>query len=181
MPRDSAAADPPASYLVGTAAAFPLFFGDRTKPINQLPFSPSAKFPKSGSSCESRVKLRSMSDRFEGSCLCGAVRFVATGQPESVVWCHCESCRKHSGAPVSVFVAFKRDAYVVDEGQITKFNSSPGRWRGFCAKCGSTLTCEGERSNETHFHVGAFRDATQFQPTKHIFPEERLPWLHLGG
>jgi hypothetical protein len=42
--------------LVGTAAAFPLFFRDRTKPINQLPFSPSAKFPKSGSSCESRVR-----------------------------------------------------------------------------------------------------------------------------
>src|SRR3954452_17911791 len=55
MPRDSAAADRPASYLVGTAAAFPLFFRDCTKPINQLPFSPSAKFPKSGSSCESRV------------------------------------------------------------------------------------------------------------------------------
>src|ERR1700741_5023714 len=57
MPRDSAAADRPASYLVGTAAAFPLFFRDRAKPINQLPFSPSAKFPKSGSSCESRAKL----------------------------------------------------------------------------------------------------------------------------
>ena len=57
MPRDSPAADRPASYLVGTAAAFPLFFRDRTKPINQLPFSPSAKFPKSGSSCESRVSL----------------------------------------------------------------------------------------------------------------------------
>src|SRR5438270_9021774 len=56
MPRDSAAADRPASYLVGTAAAFLLFFRDRTKLINQLPFSPSAKFPKSGSSCESRAK-----------------------------------------------------------------------------------------------------------------------------
>src|ERR1700741_4986215 len=55
MPRDSAAADRPPSYLVGTAAAFPLFFRDRTKPINQLPFSPSAKFFKSGSSCESRA------------------------------------------------------------------------------------------------------------------------------
>src|SRR5438477_9140311 len=61
MPRDSAAADRPASYLVGTAAAFPLFFRDRTKPINQLPFSPSAKFPKSGSSCESRAKMLAFS------------------------------------------------------------------------------------------------------------------------
>ena len=141
-------------------------------------------FPGSSYSVQRQLrsaKLRGMSDQFEGSCLCGAVRFVATGQPESVVWCHCESCRKHSGAPVSVFVAFKQDAYVVTEGQITKFNSSPGRWRGFCARCGSTLTCEGERSNETHFHVGAFRDAAQLQPTRHIFPEERLPWLHLGG
>jgi len=126
------------------------------------------------------AKLGGMSDQFEGSCLCGAVRFVASGQPESVVWCHCESCRKHSGAPVSVFVAFRRDAYAVTEGQITRFNSSPGRWRGFCARCGSTLTCEGERSNEIHFHIGAFRDAAQLQPTRHIFPEERLPWLHLG-
>src|SRR5438477_4441652 len=57
MPRDSAAADRPASYLVGTAAAFPLLFRDRTKPINKLPFSTSAKFPKSGSSCESRVSI----------------------------------------------------------------------------------------------------------------------------
>jgi hypothetical protein len=50
-----------------------------------------------------------MVDQFEGGCLCGAVRFVASGQPEAVAWCHCQSCRSHSGAPVSVFVAFRRD------------------------------------------------------------------------
>ena len=61
-----------------------------------------------------------------------------------VAWCHCQSCRKHSGAPVSVFVAFRRDAFAVTKGEITKFNSSPGRWRGFCAAVGPRLTCEGE-------------------------------------
>ena len=121
-----------------------------------------------------------MSDRFEGGCLCGAVRFVATGTPKGVFWCHCQSCRRHSGAPVSVFVAFGRDAYTVTKGEITKFSSSPGRLRGFCARCGSTLTCEGESSPEMHFHIGAFDDATQFEPTRHIFPNERLPWLHLA-
>ena len=120
-----------------------------------------------------------MSEKTEGRCLCGAVRFVATGEPISVAWCHCQSCRRHSGAPVSVFVAFRRDAYTVSEGEITKFNSSPGRLRGFCARCGSTLTCEGESSPEVHFHIGAFEEAVRFEPTRHIFPEERLPWLHL--
>ena len=122
-----------------------------------------------------------MAERSEGGCLCGAVRFVADGPPDEVAWCHCFSCRKHSGAPVSVFVGFKRTNYVVTRGEITKFNSSPGRWRGFCTKCGSTLTCEGEpTSAATHFHVGAFDDAARFQPSRHIFPNERLPWLHLG-
>jgi hypothetical protein len=121
-----------------------------------------------------------MSDQIQGGCLCGAVRFVASGEPTGVAWCHCQSCRRHSGAPVSVFVAFRHDAYQVTKGEITKFNSSPGRLRGFCARCGSTLTCEGERSPEMHFHVGSFDDAARFEPARHIFPEERMPWLHLS-
>jgi hypothetical protein len=68
-----------------------------------------------------------MSKQFDGRCLCGAVQFVATGDPIGVAWCHCQSCRKHSGAPVSVFVAFSHDAYTVTKGEITKFNSSPGK------------------------------------------------------
>jgi hypothetical protein len=121
-------------------------------------------------------------DQFEGGCLCGAVRFVASGQPKGVYWCHCQSCRKHSGAPVSVFVNFERAAYRVTQGEIRKIESTPGRTtRGFCAKCGSTLTCESARlPTETHFHVGAFDDAAHLQPTRHVFPEERLPWLHTG-
>src|SRR3954466_5546180 len=51
-----------------------------------------------------------MSEQIQGGCLCGAVRFVASGEPTGVAWCHCQSCRRHSGAPVSVFVIFGRDA-----------------------------------------------------------------------
>jgi hypothetical protein len=122
-----------------------------------------------------------MSSETEGRCLCGSVRFVANGEPKGVAWCHCQSCRRHSGAPVSVFVVFARDAYTVIEGEITRFNSSPGRLRGFCARCGSTLTCEGESSPEVHFHIGvfAFKDAAKFRPTQQFFPEERLPWFPL--
>jgi len=121
-------------------------------------------------------------DQFEGRCLCGAVRFIATGQPKGVYWCHCQSCRRHTGAPASVFVAFDRAAYRVTQGEITKFDSTPGRTtRGFCGRCGSTLTCETVGlPTETHFHVGTFDRAGELRPTRHVFAEEHLPWMPMG-
>ena len=121
-------------------------------------------------------------EKFEGGCLCGAVRFVATGRPKGVYWCHCQSCRRHSGAPVSVFAAFEHSAYRVTNGEIAKFDSTPGRTRrGFCARCGSTLTCESARlPTEAHFHIGAFDHPERLQPSsRHVFAEERLSWLRL--
>ncbi len=120
-----------------------------------------------------------MSETFDGGCLCGAVRFRAVGTPKWILWCHCQSCRKHSGAPASVFVSFDHSAVRVVKGEITKFNSSPGVQRGFCARCGSTLTCENERfPTEAHYHVGAFDRANELAPAGGIFPEERLSWFH---
>ena len=118
--------------------------------------------------------------KIEGGCLCGAVRFEATSPPKGVFWCHCQSCRRHSGAPVSVFVGFEHGTYVTTKGEITKFSSSAGTTRGFCSRCGSTLTCEVKAlPTETHFHVGAFDAPERFQPDKHFFRNEQLPWLRL--
>lgn len=121
-----------------------------------------------------------MNDVYSGRCLCGAVRFEAKGQPKWVSWCHCESCRRHSGAPASVFVAFENDAVVVKEGVIATYSSSPGVQRGFCEKCGSTLTCANERlPTERHYYVGTFERAAELRPTGEFYAGERLPWLHL--
>src|SRR5437899_2085413 len=100
MPRDSAAADRPASYLVGTAAAFPLFFRDRTKPINQLPFSPSAKFPKSGSSCESRANMLTAEVSTRAAPL-GGVNEAPTDRRLSV---RERSLRDHGRAAISLYL-----------------------------------------------------------------------------
>jgi hypothetical protein len=78
-------------------------------------------------------------------------------------------------------VAFDEAKLEIIEGMITKFSSSPGVLRGFCSRCGSTLTCQSERlPGELHIHVGAFDAAADLPPSFHVFPEERLPWLHLA-
>jgi hypothetical protein len=121
-------------------------------------------------------------EQFEGGCLCGGVRFVATGQPSGAFWCHCQSCRKHTGAPVSVFVEFDREAYTITKGEITRFESTPGKTRrGFCATCGSTLTCETFLLPKGYsFSCRCLRSAPLFQPTRTFFAEEHLPWLRIS-
>lgn len=107
-----------------------------------------------------------MVEIYEGRCLCGYIRFKATGKPKWVLWCHCQSCRRHSGAPASVFVAFADDAVSLTSGVIAKYESSPGVEHGFCARCGSTLTCSNPKlPGETHFHIGAFERADGLAPT----------------
>jgi hypothetical protein len=82
---------------------------------------------------------------------------------------------------VSVFAAFANNDVQAKHGSISKYQSSPGTTRGFCATCGSTLTCQSEtRADELHIHVGAFDEAAELAPTFHIFPDERLPWLCLA-
>ena len=117
----------------------------------------------------------------QGGCLCGAARFQVTGPAKWTAYCHCESCRRQTGAPVSAYAGFERDQVSFIQGQPSLYASTPGVARGFCGTCGSTLTYEGERwSTEVHFHVGAFDRPEDFAPEGDAFPEEKLAWLHIA-
>jgi hypothetical protein len=119
-------------------------------------------------------------DIHEGGCLCGAVRFTARGAPKWTAYCHCGSCRRHTGAPVAAYAGYEAERVEFTTGQPALYASSPGVRRGFCAICGSTLTFEGERwPGEIHLHVGAFDHPDAFPPRGQAFADERLPWLHL--
>ncbi|HEX6011382.1 MAG TPA: GFA family protein [Geminicoccaceae bacterium] len=119
-----------------------------------------------------------------GRCRCGAIRFEARGRPNWVAYCHCESCRRATGAPVAAYAGFPATAVRFTDGPPTEFASSPGVSRGFCARCGSPVSFTGERwPGEVHLHLGCFDDGTDLVPDREAFAEERLPWLHLrvGG
>jgi len=115
-----------------------------------------------------------------GGCLCGKVRFETEGDPKWIVYCHCQSCRRHTASPVAAFAGFRREQVTFATPDRSIYASSPGVWRGFCARCGTPLSYESERSaGELHLYVGTFDEPGALMPQSHVFFAEHLPWVEL--
>jgi len=118
---------------------------------------------------------------FEGGCLCGAVRYRATAAPVRAVICHCSMCRKHSGAPALAFVHFPVESLSWIKGEPTRYRSSAYAERGFCSKCGSTLTMHEEiLSDRVLVTVGSLDEAQRVRPDDHVWTKDQLPWFHIN-
>ncbi len=118
--------------------------------------------------------------KLSGGCMCGAVRYETTGEPIGVIYCHCESCRRHTGAPVSTLVGFPRDNVRFTQGERKLYASSEGVGRGFCADCGTTLTWEGDGEELgllIEIHMGTLDDPNVHAPKCHVHHDERISWF----
>jgi hypothetical protein len=112
-----------------------------------------------------------------GHCLCGQLRFEIHGDPQWVAYCHCASCRRHTGSPVTCFVNFRLET-VSFSGELSRFHSSPGVTRSHCARCGTPIAYETEkRPGEIDLYVNAFDSPESFPPQAHAHYEERVPWF----
>ena len=82
-----------------------------------------------------------MSQTYEGSCFCGAVQIAVTGEPAAAGYCHCESCRSWSAAPVNAFSLWKPEAVKVTKGEerIRTYHKTEKSYRKFCTTCGGHL------------------------------------------
>lgn len=108
-------------------------------------------------------------DRFTGGCLCGAVRFVATGRPYRVGLCHCLDCRKHHGALFHASAIFPADAVTL-EGEAGTYAG-----RSFCPRCGAPVySLSGD---EIGLNLGSLDAPDQLTPTYELWTVRREAWL----
>ncbi len=122
-----------------------------------------------------------MPDVFEGGCLCGAVRYRSTERPLRCMICHCEFCRKHSGAPVLSFVHFPADAFEWLGEQPQRYRSSKYAERGFCAKCGSTLSMHEEvLAERVQVTLGSLDHPERVEPDDHVWTRSRIAWFDVA-
>ena len=114
---------------------------------------------------------------FEGGCLCGAVRYSATGQSVARSLCHCRSCRLAAGAPTVAWVVWRSSDFSWVHGAPSEYASSPGVTRTFCNHCGTPLTYQKNAERGTIDVTTATLDAAdEFAPTMEIWTEDKLRW-----
>ena len=117
--------------------------------------------------------------RYEGGCLCGSIRFGFDGEPTAFTYCHCVSCRKASGSAFAANATVARDTVALEDGKGTlrEFESSPGKMRAFCSRCGSPVFAyRMDAPNALRIRMGLLDSAYAQRPTSHIWVSEMPGW-----
>lgn len=126
------------------------------------------------------MRQRDAVKTIEGGCLCGAVRYAGSGEPYHIAHCHCSDCRRSAGAAFVTWCSFRREAFQVTQGELREVEIA-GRLRGFCPKCGTSLTFRSSpATDEVDVTVASLDHPESVTPTDHIWVEDRLPWIKLA-
>ena len=113
----------------------------------------------------------------QGRCLCGQVRFSFAEPPIWCGYCHCESCRRNTGAVVAAFVGVDSGRFDCT-GPVASYSSSSGVVRDFCSVCGTPLTYRADRfPGEVHIYVGTLDEPRRFKPEFHVHYAEKISWF----
>ena len=118
----------------------------------------------------------------QGSCLCGNVTFEVEELDGPIGHCHCRTCRKAHSAAFATTARVLRTHFHWRSGQDTRssFESSPGKHRHFCSRCGSQLMAEWSDQPSVILRMGAVDTDPGSSPQGHIWVSDQVPWLSYG-
>jgi hypothetical protein len=114
-----------------------------------------------------------------GSCLCGGVKFEVEPPFLRAGHCHCDRCRKHSGAAVCTQARVLKEQFRLCEGVelICVYGKGEGAVKAFCRVCGSSLFGgDWPDGDQVSIRMGAFDDDPGIRPQFHTFVNSRAPW-----
>lgn len=116
----------------------------------------------------------------EGGCYCGAVRYVAEGEPSMRAQCHCRECQYITGGAPNLFMAMPIDQFRYVKGsprQFARADLEKPVTREFCPTCGTHLATRPTRPGVIIVKVGTLDDPKSFGgPAAAIFTIDRQPY-----
>lgn len=114
-----------------------------------------------------------------GSCLCGSIRYSATGEPLRFYHCHCSRCRKVTGTghASNLFVKGRLE-WLSGENEVAFFKPpDAGRFtNSFCPHCGSRMPRFIEQAGMVFIPAGSLDDEPGFAAQARIFLGSRAAW-----
>jgi hypothetical protein len=116
---------------------------------------------------------------YEGGCLCGAVRYRASGAPRKPHYCHCRMCQLALGAPLSAWVNFPLESFAWTAVEPAWYRSSPRLRRGFCPTCGTSLCTLHDNDDEICMTLASLDDPAQIAPILHMWTSSQTAWLEV--
>lgn len=121
-----------------------------------------------------------MSERRDGGCQCGKVRYRIEGKPRGLAVCHCTECQRQSGSAFAMSLAVRADAFRLLSGRPNSFQvkCDSGRIKTctFCPDCGTRLT---HQTSDVALSVkaGTLDDTSGLRPDAHYWTKRRQPWV----
>ena len=116
-----------------------------------------------------------------GRCYCGTTTRQSTESPQAVAYCHCDDCRRVTGAPVAAFVAFKDAAVSLKPNEGKSISVNSGVTRTFCESCGTPLTGRYDYlPNVVYIPLGILDQANEFPPELHAHESNCYDWLSIS-
>ncbi len=115
-----------------------------------------------------------------GGCLCGAVRYEATGTPLTTRVCWCCLCQKLGAGSGTVNVGFLSENIHIT-GILTEYASTADSGtrliRGFCPICGTPMTSQAEtRKHQMFVRAGTLDDPELAKPEVTIWTAQAPSW-----
>ena len=117
-----------------------------------------------------------------GGCHCGAIQYQVSGEIRGFMHCHCRTCRKINGTVYGSSGMARTSDFEILSGaeQLTDYESSPGKHRCFCNRCGSHIYAFYERQQEfIVLRMGTLDGDPHVRPDAHIWVSQKAPWYEI--
>ena len=111
----------------------------------------------------------------KGECFCGQVKVEVRGSPAAQGYCHCQSCRSMSGAPLRGFTLWPQHAVQITSGEelLKGYSKTDFSDRRHCANCGGQVLIRHPSIGMTDVHSAMLPDL-DFAPAVHVNYQETV-------
>ena len=123
--------------------------------------------------------------QFTGGCLCGAVRYECTAEPQVAGHCQCHDCRRTSGTGHASHMQVPADAVTFAgraKGHTTPAASGNRVTRHFCGACGAPVYSTNSGFPGTVFlRASSLDDPAHFRPQMVVWTASAPAWDHVDA